>query len=112
MGEIEPYRPPGVDRLTSQGRQLLRRVREVEANAIVRGRKAELEEQIELMTAEQRIINVDKLRGLVEQKVRIAQAQASLGAADDISQAMTSAAIRKITLDIMVEIMVNYGTRR
>jgi hypothetical protein len=109
--DLEPHRPSGLDRFTVQGRTVVRRLREVEGEAIVRARAIGLAEDLALMQAQMRAAGSGELfRAVGREMVR---ADALISAVSE-GKPGVELALRKLEemhqLGLM-ELLVKYETR-
>ncbi len=69
MTNLEPYRPTGLDRFTTQGRTVTRRLREVDGEAVIRARAVGLAEELALARAQLRAAGSGQLMRTVTREM-------------------------------------------
>lgn len=111
MTDLEPHRPSGLDRFTVQGRTVVRRLREVEGEAIVRARAAGLAEDLTLMKAEMRATGSTHLFDHIRRRMSMTDAQISAASEGKPGVEMTFRKMEEIYHLGMMDLLANYMTR-
>ena len=111
MTDLEPYRPTTLDRFTTQGRTVSRRLREVDGEAVIRARAVARAEDLALLQAKLRAAGGGQLYRAIAREVVQADALISAVAEGKPGVELSLRKIEEILHLGLTDILAAYMTR-
>lgn len=111
MGDIEPYRQGGLDRFSGHSRSVSKRLREVDGEAIVRGRIAGHVEQLGLLRASAKIDGAVKLGHEAANRLPVLSEHIAAQSRDNPALEMNLRDIESMVVLVVKNAIYDYGNR-